>query len=343
MRFRLTRPEDFCVARNFVPAAYCYAPEIREALPAIWAALDEAGQLNTAVVEDPALPAQARVRGVGLSVFVDDCFADAALASPIPYLNARLHELIRAGRSPVLDRRRIADANRGEGLTLMPLHFAAPSFDTADPEVMRTLSAAHDLFRIVHAGYRVKRIVKEVVGIDLCRYMVASGMHLRTDYRDLASGARLAGLGPDRRPYLLAVEHCELPVGSFHSMMFISGEARFRFSPAEQKLLLCALLHETDEDIAADAGLTLDTLRKHWRSIYQRVLFVDPLFFPDEPERSGPRARQAPPPAALPPPAHGGAPPLPRAGPDAAAGRTPDAAGVARERALAGLIPHSRA
>jgi hypothetical protein len=28
-------------------------------------------------------------------------------------------------------------------------------------------------------------------------------------------------------------------------------------------------------------------LRKHWRSIYQRVQFADPLFFPDEPRESG--------------------------------------------------------
>lgn len=40
-------------------------------------------------------------------------------------------------------------------------------------------------------------------------------------------------------------------------------------------------------DIAADAGATLDTLRKHWPSIYRRVLFVDPLLFPDQPERNG--------------------------------------------------------
>jgi hypothetical protein len=287
MRFRLTRPEDLAIARDFVPACYGYAAHVREALPTIWAGLLQAGQLNTAVVEDPSLPPGKRVRGVGFSVFVSDDFADDALAAPVPYLNARLHEMILAGRSPVLDSRQIAEANCNGGLTLMPLHFATASFDTADPEVMRTLAAAHDLFRLVHAGYRVKRIVKEVVGVGLYRYMLSSGMKLHTDYSDLASGAGLASLAAEERPFLLAAEHSELPVGSFHAMNFITGEVRFRFSPAEQKLLFCALLHETDEDIAGDLGLSPDTLRKQWRSIYERVLSADPLFFPDEPERNG--------------------------------------------------------
>jgi hypothetical protein len=65
-------------------------------------------------------------------------------------------------------------------------------------------------------------------------------------------------------------------------MMLITEPVRFRFSPAEQKLLFCSLLHDTDEDIATDLGLSLDTLRKQFRSIYQRVLMVDPCFFDGE-------------------------------------------------------------
>jgi hypothetical protein len=287
MRFRLTRPDDFVLARDFVPAAYRYGTEVRDALPAIWTGLLQAAQLNTAVLEDPSLPHKDRLRGVGLSVFVTDEFADDVLRSRAPYLNARLHEMIRAGRSPVLTQREIAKANTNGGLTLLPLHFATPSVDCGDPVVMRTLTAAQDLFRLVHAGYRIKRIVKEVVDVNLCTFMQSAGMRLVTDYADTPAADRLRGVPPHERPYLLAIDHADLPLGTSMSMMFITGEVRFCFSPAEQKVLLCALLHETDEDIADDLGLSLDTLRKHWRSIYQRVLFVDPLFFPDQPRENG--------------------------------------------------------
>jgi DNA-binding CsgD family transcriptional regulator len=283
----LARPEDFAVAQAFVPSAYRYAPRVREALPAVWAQLLRAGQLNTAVVEDPSLPAGDRVRGVGLSVFVTDDFADAVLRLPTPYLNARLHEMILAGRSPILTRPAIAEANTNRGLTLMPLHFATPSVDCSDPVVMRTLAAGQDLFRLVHAGYRIRRIIKEVVDINLCRFMQSSGMRLFTDYSDTRNADWLRDVKSADRPYLLAVDHVDLPLGSSLSMMFITGAARFRFSPAEQKVLLCALLHERDEDVATDLGVSLDTLRKHWRSIYERVQFADPLFFPDEPRTNG--------------------------------------------------------
>jgi hypothetical protein len=275
------------VARDFVPAAYRYAPHVRAALPAIWSELLRGGQLNTAVVEDPARHDDERVRGVGLSVFVTDDFADSVLRAPKPYLNSRLHEMILAGRSPILSHGDMAKANTNGGLTLLPLHFATASVDFSDAVVMRTLTAAQDLFRLTHAGYRIKRIIKEVVDINLRRFMQSTGMLLVSDYLDTPDAARLREIGLHERPYLLGIDHAELPVGSPMSMIFVAEEVRFRFSPAEQRVLLCALMHETDEEISADLGLSLDTLRKHWRSIYERVLFAEPLFFPDQPTGSG--------------------------------------------------------
>lgn len=241
------------------------------------------GQLVTAVVEDPSLPPGERIRGVGLSVFVNDAFAETALRQPRPYLNARLHEMIVAGRSPILTQNQIAAANTDGGLTLLPLHFATSSLDVSDPIVLRTLTAAQELFRLMHAGYRVKRILKEVVDINLALFMESTGMRLFSDFRETSAASQIGELDPRQRPYLLAVDHADLPLGSAMGMMFVTGDVRFRFSPAEQKLLQCALLQESDEDIAAALDLSADTLRKHWRSIYQRVMIADPLFFPGEP------------------------------------------------------------
>ena len=283
MRYRTTKPADLRTARDFIPAGYGYTPEMREALPRLWEALMHSEQLNTAVVDDLAAPGGGCILGIGLSVFVTDTFADSVLAKPQPYLNARLHEMILAGNSPVLDKRAIAEANSGEGLTLMPLHFCTASFDIRDPAITRVLLAAQDLFRLAHAGFRVKRMLKEVVGTDLCRYMISTGMKLHCDYGTDPAYRHIGNLPEETRPYLLSVNHAELPVGSTLSVMFAPPARRFGFSPAEQKLLRCALLCETDDEIAKELALSLDTLRTQWRSIYERVLTVDPLFFPDDP------------------------------------------------------------
>ena len=290
MRFRLTRPEDLEIARGFIPQAYCYPPAILEALPAIWTRLLQAGQLVTAVVEDPARPASQRTRGVGLTVFVEESFADSILREPVPYLNARLHEMIVAGRSPVLMPDQIAAANTNCGLTLLPLHFATPSVDVSDPGVLRLLAASQDLFRLVHAGFRVRRVIKEVVNINLAQYMESSGMRLVSDFLETQDAGRIGKLDARERPFLLAADSSTLPLGSALSMMFNTGQARIGFSRAEQKLLQWSLMYERDEEIAHDLNMSLDAVRKHWRSIYERVLLAEPSFFSEEP-RDGSRGR----------------------------------------------------
>jgi len=278
MRYRTTRPADLRAARDFIPAGYNYTAEVREALPSIWENLLRAGQLNAMTVED----ADGSVRSVGLSVFVSDNFADEVLAQPRPYLNARLHALILAGQSPVLDAQAIAKGNSGTGLTLMPLHFATAAFDKSDPEINRLLLTAGDTFRLTHAGFRVKRMVKEVVGLDLCRYMISCGTPLFCDYSRIPAFAHVCALPNAERPYLMAVNHVDLPLGSTLSMMFAPSKRRFNFSSAEQKLLRSAILLDSEDEVAAELGLTRDTLRTQWRSIYERVRNVDPAFFPDD-------------------------------------------------------------
>lgn len=287
MRYRLTQPEDFVVARDFIPLAFRYSPAIRAELPRIWSELLQSEQLTSAVLEESDEQGKPRILGVGISTFVRDDFAQGLLDQPVPYVNARLHEMIVAGDSPILSRAEIAAANLNGGMTLLPLHFCTPSVDIRDPNVMRMVAAAQDLFRVVHAGYRVKHVVKEVVNINLCRIMQASGMNLAHDYAAQSPELGLDRLPEEERPYLLSVRHEEMPLGSPMSMMFITGPIRFHFSRAEQKLLLSALLRETDEEIARDLRVSTDTVRTQWKSILQRVTDADPRFFPQESEGRG--------------------------------------------------------
>lgn len=281
MHFRFTQPDDFHAALALVPLAYRYAPRVRDALPGLWSSLLQSGRLISGVVEDPTAAPGHQVLGVGLSVFVKDAFADAVLAQPRPYLNARPHDLLLAGDAPILSQREIAAQNAGSGLTLLPLHFCTASLDVSVPDVLRTLTAGQELFRILHSGFRVNRVVKEVVNVDLCRFMLSTGMLMATDYADQLPTLGPGALPESERPYLLTIRRSEMPLGSPMAAMFLAAPACFAFSPAEQRVLLCALLRETDEEIAHDLGLAQDTIRKHWKSAFQRVQSHTPGFFAD--------------------------------------------------------------
>ena len=92
MRYRTTKPEDLYAAREFISAGYNYAPNVREALPRIWEDLMRSGQLNTAVVEDPARPEKDRLLGTDrhaeiaslAPAFVDNQFHDQIPIVKIP-------------------------------------------------------------------------------------------------------------------------------------------------------------------------------------------------------------------------------------------------------------------
>ena len=60
------------------------------------------------------------------------------------------------------------------------------------------------------------------------------------------------------------------------SFYFNANEPHFDFAPAP----LHALFNESDEEIADSLNIALETVRKHWRSIYERVIRLEPEFFP---------------------------------------------------------------
>lgn len=282
LRFRSTRSTDLISARELIPANFRYSDEVYNALPEIWAELLRAGSLQTAVIESPGLPPAQRLVGIGLSVFVTEAFAEEALHNPQPFLNARLHQMILQGCSPVLTRKQIQAGNSGDGLTLMPLHFSTRHLNLDNDLNHRVMQGAFDLFRLVHAGFNVHRVIKDVVSVDIRDYMLSFGMQLHSDYLDTSHGGSLNDLSMNERPFLLKTVRADLQKGSPTAMLFpINPELRFSFSPAEQKVLFSALLLEMDDEIAAELNISKDTLRRHWRSIYQKVMEAYPSLFPD--------------------------------------------------------------
>lgn len=278
MRFRMTQAADFSNVLEMMPPSYRYSPEILKNIPKLWTNLLRDGSLLTVVFEDTA---SGEMLGMGVSAFLNDDFVDEQLANPTPYVNKRIHEMLMAGNSPILSANEIGEANGNSGVNLMPMHFFTPPPDFSNPETLKVLAAAKDLFRIMHAGFNIKRILYEVVDINLMRAMQAAGLTLLSDYADADPGFGLEKVPEEIRPYLLYASHEDLPMGSDIALMFIKSPVHFHFTPAEQKILLCAMLRENDEEIASDLHIAPDTVRKHWKSIFQRVQDSNPTFFED--------------------------------------------------------------
>jgi DNA-binding CsgD family transcriptional regulator len=66
------------------------------------------------------------------------------------------------------------------------------------------------------------------------------------------------------------------------SSLFHPPSPQIGFSPSEQRVLVHALLNQSDAEIARRLGLSLDAVKKVWRRIYDRVSRRLPYLVADE-------------------------------------------------------------
>lgn len=59
--------------------------------------------------------------------------------------------------------------------------------------------------------------------------------------------------------------------GGWAGMLFLYRQPTLGFSRSEQRLLLSALDGVTDQELSNKLGLSLTTVKKTWRRIYDRV------------------------------------------------------------------------
>jgi DNA-binding CsgD family transcriptional regulator len=75
---------------------------------------------------------------------------------------------------------------------------------------------------------------------------------------------------------MLRLTRADLPPGamSMATQMFDPPQVRLGLTPAEQRVALRALRGSSDRAIAEALGLSTETVRSNWRSIYQRLTHV---------------------------------------------------------------------
>jgi hypothetical protein len=276
LRFRLATEIDLPTCRELLHPGFQLHAAARRHLVRLWSDMCR-GNAMFSVIEDAARPHPEGIEAFGASVFVTDAFAQEFTDNPTPYVAALVYERLLTGRSPVLSPAQIRAANSSTGLNLVVLHFGLRDHDLANARTQAALQVGSAAFYFGHAGYQLKLLINEVYGAQHANYMKAAGVPLRTDFGN-DSNPSLVHVPKAHRPFLFVQRREEIIPNAINpnSLLFHSPRPQLGFSELEQRVLLRGLLSESDVQIAAGLGVTLDTVKKTWRRAYDRVARVAP-------------------------------------------------------------------
>lgn len=277
MYWRPLREADLIRCLDMQPA--CLGDSIigRDAALKIWRSLLGAPGFQGTVIEAEQPIAGQKVVGCGLGVFVAGSLADDAITDPKPNLNARILASIAAEEPVVLTREQIGEGNAGEGLDFVNL------YGTWQDGIMTPdqLSEVHALlgasFAEHFAGYRFNRILKEAVGESRIALARATGTYrIVAEFPETESALAVV----DRESALAAPYSVAVSIYRYQSPIL-------RLRPAEQELLAAALSGKTDAELSSGLGLSIETTKKRWLSIFDRVDQFKPDILMQGPEKEG--------------------------------------------------------
>ena len=274
IRYRPMRPNDVreCVeiiaAHPIVSARY---GECLAGLKSAWLYLLSSGDSGTTVVFEEQLGANSTMVGVGVTAFVSDEFLSELKTPPYFWLGPELVKRITRGDSPLLSTKEVRDANSQGGLNLVVWQACIRMEAIKRMDVWDVLMAA---FLEYHRGYLWKELVAHSESIEHMSGQRNTGGLLwdgisgryrefwEDDLGEIISKPHLTGLTRD-----MALSNPGFWLGS----LFLHEPPRFGFSRSEQRLLLAAANGETDQELSDHLGISLGTVKKTWRLIYERV------------------------------------------------------------------------
>ncbi len=251
--------------RNALPLE----PRVRQALPFLLRQLLSSPACSLDVFETAGPTGWSVVTMAG-GMFLRDAVLDRYLAAPWPGLLSTVMARLLDGRPQLLTLDEIRRANGGDGLQLAILPISYGRRDWQDPLVVELRQRAPQGFQRSFGGYRLRAIYYEVFSSEAAAYLQAGGYRLLHDFSSEAGNGHLR---PDCRPHMLRLTRGDLPPGAMNMavQMFDPLRARLGLTPAEQRVALNALDGASDQAIAVTLGLSRDTVRSNWRSIYRRL------------------------------------------------------------------------
>jgi DNA-binding CsgD family transcriptional regulator len=144
----------------------------------------------------------------------------------------------------------------------------------------RYLPVGASSYYFLHSGYRLQSSWFEVCNIELGDYLRSGGFSL---WRDFGDHPDARGHPRSQSPSMYRMTRTEsLARGGFSpatASLFNAPAPRFGFAPAEQRVLLRALLGETNREIASELGISVQTVNKASESAIRRIEMIAPCLF----------------------------------------------------------------
>jgi DNA-binding CsgD family transcriptional regulator len=272
MRFREADERDVdSIASTFgMRNALPLAPRLRAALPSLLRRLIAGPAATLTIFEDDQQPDGTFVSFAG-GVFLRQSVIAEYLAEPRPALMSSVLAALLDNRQPLLtlDEIRVANSTTGITLAVFPIPLGDRAWSDSSTEHLRRL--APQAFLRYHAGYRLKEIYYEVFTDEVAEYLEAGGYRLLHDFTSAKPGG--AFLHSHSRPRMFRLSQADLAPGamSMATQFFDPPAARLGLTMAEQRIVLKALDALSDRSLARILGLSPETVRSYWRSIYQRL------------------------------------------------------------------------
>lgn len=251
-------------------------------LSAVWLRLLTCGLPNTSAVVEAQAGARSKIVGVGVSVFVSDDFMRQLKSLPSFWIGPELTKRVKRGDSPVLTERQVREANTRGGLNLVVWQGTICKEEMQNSEVGRGMMRA---FIDVHQGYLLKELVGQGESLGQLEGLRLSGSKVWNfavgRYADLCENAEEVL----RKPHVIGMTR-EIATGrpgswgGWAGMLFLYRQPQLGFRHSEQRLLLSALDGGTDGELSDKLGLSLTTVKKTWRAIYDRVAACIPDMIP---------------------------------------------------------------
>jgi hypothetical protein len=285
------RPKDVRECVEIVAAHPIVGPRYGSAIadlgPSLLRLLSCNGFASAAVFEEIG-EADSQMIAVGITVFVTDNFVRELKTPPLFWMGPELAKRVARGDySPLLSQRQIQEANSRGGLNLAVWQACIRMEDIQRTEVWTKLMTA---FLDRHRGFLLKELVAQGESPEHLEGLRNTGGFLS----QCADGSYGHFEGKNLHDIILVPHIVGLTremalrqLGSWIGFLFQYQPPQFGFSWSEQRLLLSALAGGTDEELSDELGISLSTVKKTWRSAYDRVAACLPGLIPSNSQSDG--------------------------------------------------------
>lgn len=283
LRYRAVGVADLPECLRCIRDLFVYTEEEKEQLVAMWRDVIATGRMFAGAVEDAAAAPGQRIVWFCTQACVSDEYACYLKTDAPPFLGREILRAWQRGETPLLSAEEARRANHpgGSGVNLIAVNSGSPPEILNGPGWTEVASKLVGFTEYFATGYNVREVLEEFYDPFTYAMIEGAGFRVKNEYAYHYERTGDALPPPHRRPRLYGVNFAEAQASAatLAHMIFCYKPPRLFLKPAEQKLLLHALLGETDEEVASQLGLSRSTIKKRWQSIYERAEAVAPEVF----------------------------------------------------------------